>query len=143
MLGILAYNHDAAFSFDYLAFLADLLYGWFNLHCLIPYLSLRILLLLFAGLLCTPSDAAFCEVVNRNLNRYLVTGQYSDIIHSELSRNVSRYYMLVGKLYLEGRVGECLNYRTLKLYYIILRQNNPSSAIYSVNQLTSPCLRAL
>ena len=45
---------------------------------------------------------------------------------------MSRYYVLVGKLYLEGRVGQCLNYRTLKLYYIILRQNNPSSALYSV-----------
>ena len=64
MLGILAYNHYAAFSLDYLAFLADFLYGWLYLHCIIPYLSLRILLLLFAGLLCAPCDAAFGKVIN-------------------------------------------------------------------------------
>ena len=46
MLGILAYNHDAAFSLDDLALFADFLYGWLYLHCIIPYLSLRILLLL-------------------------------------------------------------------------------------------------
>ena len=128
MLRVLADNHYFAFSLDDLALLADLLYGWFNLHCLIPYLSLRILLLLFAGLLCTPSDSALGEVVNRNLNRYTVTGQYSYIVHSELSRNVSRNHMLIGKLYLEGRIGQCLNYRTFKFDHIILWQNNPSSA---------------
>ena len=36
--------------------------------------------------------------------------------------------MTVGKLYLEGRVGQCLNYRTFKFDHIVLRQNNPSSA---------------
>ena len=76
MLGILAYYHYAAFSLDYLALFADLLYGWFNLHFITPTLSL---------LLCTPSDSALCEVVNRNLNCYLISGQYSDIIHSEFA----------------------------------------------------------
>ena len=130
MLGILAYNHNAAFSFDYLAFLADLLYGWFNLHCIIPYLSLRILLLLVAGLFCAPGYAALSKVIYRHFYGYLVTRQYSYIIHSELARNVSCYYMLVGKLYFEGRVGQCLNYCTLKFYNVILWQNNPSSAVY-------------
>ena len=128
MLGVLAYNHNAAFSFDYLAFLADLLYGWFNLHCLIPYLSLRILLLLFAGLLCTPSDSALGEVVNRNLNGYLIAGQYSDIIHSELSGNMSVYYMSVGELYLEVGVGQCLNHLTFVFYNIIFRHDYSSKA---------------
>ena len=139
MLGVFADNHYLAFSFYDLALFADLLNGWFNLHFITPFLSEFVYIRLFSA----PCDSSLIEVVYRHLNGNLVTGQYSDIIHSELSRNVSRYYMLVGKLYLEGRVGECLNYRTLKLYYIILRQNNPSSAIYSVNQLTSPCLRAL
>ena len=121
MLRIFADNHYFAFSLYDLALFADLLYGWFNLHFIIPTLSL---------LLCTPGYATLGEIVNRNLNGYSVTRQYSDIVHSELSRDVSRYYMLVGKLYLEGRVGQCLNYRTLKFDNIILWQNNPSSALY-------------
>ena len=125
MLGILAYYHYAAFSLDYLALFADLLYGWFNLHCLIPYLSLRILLLLVAGLFCAPGDASFCEVVNRYLNSYLITGQYSDIVHSELSGYMSVYYMSVRELNLEVSVGQCLNYLTFIFDNIVLRHNYP------------------
>ena len=39
VLGVLADDHDLAFSLDDLALFADLLYGWFNLHYIIPYLS--------------------------------------------------------------------------------------------------------
>ena len=125
MLGILAYYHNAAFSLDYLALFADLLYGWFNLHCIIPYLSLRILLLLVAGLFCAPSDAALCEVVNRYLNSYLITGQYSDIVHSELTGYMCVYYMSVRKLNLEVGIGQCLNYLTFIFDNIVLRHNFP------------------
>ena len=76
MLGVLADNHDFAFSLNDFAFFANLLYGWFNLHSIIPTLSL---------LLCTPGYASLCEVVNRNLYGNAVTGQYSDIVHSQLS----------------------------------------------------------
>ncbi len=38
--------------------------------------------------------------------------------------------MLVGKLDLEGRVRQSLNHDAFKLDYIILRQNNPSSALF-------------
>ena len=119
MLRVLADNHYFAFSLNDFALFANLFYGWFNLHFIIPTLSL---------LLCTPGYASFCEVVNRNLNGNAVTGQYSDIVHSKLSRNMSSYYMLVGKLYLEGSIGQCLNYYTFKFDNVILRQNNPSPA---------------
>ena len=120
MLGVFADNHYFAFSLYDLALFADLLYGWFNLHLIIPTLSF---------LLCTPCDASLIEVVNRNLYGYAVTGQNSDIIHSKLSRYMSCYYMPIGELYLEGGVRQCLNDCTLKFNYIILWQNNPSSAI--------------
>ena len=120
MLGVFADNHYFAFSLYDLALFADLLYGWFNLHFIIPTLSL---------LLCTPGYAALIEVVYRYLNSYAVTGQYSDIVHSEFSRYMSCYYMPIGELYLEGGVRQCLNDCTLKFNYIILWQNNPSSAI--------------
>ena len=119
MLRVFADDHYLAFSLNDLALLADLLNGWFNLHFIIPTLSL---------LLCTPGYATLGEIVNRNLDGYSVTRQYSDIVHSELSGYRSRYYVSIGKLYLEDRVGQCLNYRALKFNNIILRQNNPSSA---------------
>ena len=77
-------------------------------------------------LFCSPSDSALIEIVYRYLNSDLISRQNSDIVHTKLSRYVSRYYVLVGKLYLEGRVGQRLNYRTFKFDYIILTQNNPS-----------------
>ena len=119
MLRVFADNHYFAFSLDDLALFADLFYGWFNLHSIIPTLSF---------LLCTPGYAAFSEVVNRNLNGHAVTGQYSYIVHSQLSGNMSSHYMPIGKLYLEGRVRQCLNYHALKFNNVVLWQNNPSSA---------------
>ena len=84
----------------------------------------------FLYLLCTPGYASLCQVVYRHLNGYAVTGQNSDIVYSQLSRNVRGHYVSVGKLYLEVGVGQSLNYRTLKFDNVILRQNNPSSADY-------------
>ena len=76
MLGVLADDHYFAFSLDDFALLANLLYGWFNLHFITPTLSL---------LLSAPGNASLSEVVNRNLNGNTVTGQNSDIVHSQLS----------------------------------------------------------
>ena len=121
MLGVLADNHYFAFSLNDFAFLANLFYGWFNLHFIIPTLSL---------LLRSPGYTTLGKIVDRYLYGDLVSRQYSDIVHSKLSRYGSRYYVAVGKLYLEDRVGQCLNYRTFKFDNIILRQNNPSSALY-------------
>ena len=132
MLGVFADNHYFAFSLYDFALFANLFYGWFNLHFITPTLSL---------LLCSPGYAALIEVVNRDLNSYAVTGQYSDIVHTKLSRNMCGYYMTVGKLYLEVGIGQCLNYRTFKFNNIILWQNNPSSAIISVTKyFNSPAL---
>jgi len=121
MLRIFADDHYLAFSFNDLALFANLFYGWFNLHFIIPTLSL---------LLRSPGYTTLGKIVDRYLYGDLVSRQYSDIVHSKLSRYGSRYYVAIGKLYLEDRVGQCLNYRTFKFDNIILRQNNPSSALY-------------
>ena len=121
MLGILADDHYFAFSLNNLALFANLFYGWFNLHFIIPTLSL---------LLGSPGYTSLSKVVNGYLYGNLVSRQYSNIVHSKLSGDSSSYYVSVGKLYLEDSVGQCLNYCTFKFNYIILRQNNPSSALY-------------
>ena len=76
VLGILANNHHVAFSLDDFALFANLLDGRLNFHCFIPFLSFRTILLF------SPSDTSFCEVVNRNLNSYRISGENLDIIHS-------------------------------------------------------------
>ena len=121
MLGVLADHHDFAFSLNDFALFANLLYGWFNLHFITPTLSL---------LLCTPGYASLIQVVYRHLNGYAVTGQYSDIVHSQLTGYMSGYDMLIRQLYLEGRIRQCFHNHAFKLDYVILRQNNPSSAMF-------------
>ena len=54
MLGVFADNHYFAFSLNDFALFANLFHGWFNLHSIIPTLSL---------LLCTPGYAALIEVI--------------------------------------------------------------------------------
>ena len=125
MLRVFADNHDFAFSLYDFAFIAYLFNGWFNLHF---YYTIPFLIFSFALLFRTPSYAALSKVVNRHLYGNLITRQYSYIVHSKLTRDMSCYYMLIRKLYLEGRVGQCLNYCTFKFDHIVLWQNNPSSA---------------
>ena len=121
MLGVLADDHDFAFSLNDFALFANLLYGWFNLHFITPTLSF---------LLCPPGNASLGQVIDRNLDSHAVTGQYSDIVHTELPGNMGSYNMPVRKLDFEGSVGQRLDHFPFKLDYIILRQNNPSSAMF-------------
>ena len=116
MLRVLTDDHDLAMSLDDLALLADLFNGRFYLHGYQPFLNL----------FRTPSDASLVQVIDRNFNGNAVTGQYLDIIHTQLTRDMSNYDVLVGQLYLEGRVGQCLDDYAFKFNYIIFRQNNPS-----------------
>ena len=74
----------------------------------------------------TPGNASLGEVIYRHLNGYAITGQNTDIVHAKLSRNVCGHDMTVGKLYLEGGIGQRLNHNTLKFNHIILWQKNPS-----------------
>ena len=124
MLGVLANNHYFAFSFDDLALLADLLNGWFHLHC--SYHSflalnfgstLRISQILF----CTPGDASLGQVINRNLNGHAIAGENADIVHAQLTRDVGGHHVTVGQAHLEGGVGESLHNLAFKLNDIILR----------------------
>ena len=123
VLGILANNHHVAFSLDDFALFANLLYGRFNFHYIIPFLSLALVLL------CTPGYTALAGIIDRHLNSYLIAGQYFDIVHSKLSRDMCCYHIVVGKLYLEGRVGHCFNNHAFKFDYVILRQNSVPPSI--------------
>ena len=138
MLGVLANNHYFAFSLDDLALFADLLNGWFHLHCLYHTFlalnfgsTLRISQILF----CTPGNASLGQVVDRNLDGYTITGQNFDIIHPKLTGDMGCYHMSVWKLHLEACVGQCLNNYAFKFDDVILLcQNNPSYLFSFVTQ---------
>ena len=120
MLGILTDNHHFTVTLDDLALVADFLNGRFYFHS-IYHLSLYKPQGGFALTLGTPCYPSLGGVVDRNLDLYLVTGKYLNIVHSELTGYMTSYDHIVGKLYLEGRVGQSLNDGTLKFNYIIFR----------------------
>ena len=119
MLRVFADYHNSALAFYNFALFANLFNGWLNLHFVtIPFL--------FSA----PGDSTLCKVVYGNLNGYLISRQYPYIVHSEFARNVGINDVSVGKLDLEVCVWQRLKYNTLELYYVVLRQKNPSSSIY-------------
>ena len=120
MLGVLADDHDTAFSLNDLALFADLFNGWLYLHCTTPFLSL--------ALFSTPSDTSFVKVVYGYFNSNLITRQNSDIIHAQLSGDMCGDNMLIRQLNLEGSIRQCFDYRTFEFDNVVLRQNNPSYA---------------
>ena len=109
MLGVLAYNHYDSFSLNDFTFIANFLYGRFNLHDIntIPFLFRA------------PGDASLCRVVYRHLNGNLVTGQDPNIVHTKLARKMCGYDHIVGKLYFELRVGKSLDNYSLEFNYIV------------------------
>ena len=74
----------------------------------------------------TPGDATLIEVIYRNLNSHMIARQNADIIHAELSRDMSGHQVAVGKSHLEGGVGQCLFDHAFKFNNVVLRQKNPS-----------------
>ncbi len=124
MLGVLAYYHDVTFSFNDLAFFADLFYGRLHFHWLTPFLSY--LIYIEIRLFGSPGDTSLAEVVNAHLNLYLITYEYSNAVQSELAGNVCSHHVTVCKLNFERCVRECVNYNALEFYDIVLRQNDPS-----------------
>ncbi len=118
MLRVFANYHYDPFALYYFAFVANFLYGWFDFHFYtIPFLFLP------------PCDPTLGEVVYRYLDRYLITGQNPDIIHPQLARYMRGHDMTVGQLDLKGGVGQRLNYRSFKLHYVVLSQNNPPKSL--------------
>ena len=97
MLGILANDHDTAFTTNDLALLAHGLHGRSYFHVNKP------------PLLSTPGNATAGQVVGRHLHRDLVTWQDPDEIHSELSGNMRQYRVSISNVYLECGVGHRLN----------------------------------
>ena len=98
MLGFNTNYHNFALALDYLAFIANGLYRRSNFHCIT---LLKGSLFAAASLLTrslgdravtrslgTPCDSAFGKVVGGHLNSHLISGQYADVVHSQLAADV-------------------------------------------------------
>ena len=110
VLGVLADDHDFAIATDQLALVAHGLNGRSDFH-------------LCNLLLTSPGNAAAGQVIGRHLNRYLIAGQYLDIVHPEFSGDMSQNGMASANINLEHGVGQGFNYGALKLDHIIFCQD--------------------
>ena len=119
MLRILADDHYMAVTLDYLALVADFLYGRLYFQSFY-HLSEICASALFAA----PGDSALRGVIDRNLDCDLVAKQDLDIVHAEFAGDMGGYDHIVGQFDLEGCIGEYLNDWTFKLHYVIFRQKN-------------------
>jgi len=112
MLGVFADNHDAAFAFDDLAFLANGFHTRSYFHGGTPFASYgrksfsKRASLFYLLALAAPGDAPAGQIVRRELHGDLVTRQNPNEIHSKLPRNRCEYLVTVLELYLEHSVRE-------------------------------------
>lgn len=116
MLRNFADNHYTAFSPYNLAFLANLLYRWLNFHCIDPPI-----LICGKSSFPAPCDSSARQVVCGHLNRDLVPGKNTDIIHPQFTRYMGQNYMAVLQLHPEHRVWKRFKDRAFEFYYIFLR----------------------
>ena len=71
-------------------------------------------------------DAAAGQVVRGKLHDNPVTGENTDVIHSDLARNVAQNRMTVLELDLKHGVGQRFLYRTLELNCVFLLHKQSS-----------------
>lgn len=71
-------------------------------------------------LLGTPCYAALRQVVWRHFDRDLISRKNADVVHPELTGDMSQYLVAVFQLDCESRVGQGLYYRTFNLDHILL-----------------------
>lgn len=71
-----------------------------------------------------PGDPALREIVDRNLDLYVISREDPDIILAEFARYVGKHRVSVGQLYFEQRVGQSLDDRALEFDNIVFRQSN-------------------
>ena len=71
----------------------------------------------------SPGYAASGEVIGAHLNRDLVAREYADEVHTELTGDVSQYYVAASDVDVEHRIGQGFDNRALKLDHIVFRQN--------------------
>ena len=118
MLGILADDHDTAFSLDDFALLANLFHGRFYFHVITPFLSLFF----------SPGDPTLGQIVDRNLDGYGVARENADIVHTEFTGDMCVHDISVWQFHLEGGVRQSLQHNAVfKFNQIIFRQKNPSN----------------
>ena len=75
------------------------------------------------SLLASPGDAAAGQIIRSHLNGDLIAGEYLDIVHPELTGDVSQDGMASANINLEHGIGQRFNYSALKFDHIIFCQD--------------------
>jgi hypothetical protein len=106
MFGIGTDYSDHALAPDDLAFLATDFYARTNFH-FIPVI-----------LLMPVNYPASIQIVRRQLQRHLISGQDLDKMHPHFARNMRQYLMPIIELYPKHRVRQRLDNLSLDFYYV-------------------------
>ena len=109
-----AYNHNFAFSFYNLAFIAHRFNRWSYFHFFISF-GKNILRLVFAS----PDYSAFGQIVRTHFEFHAVAEYYLYVMLAKFPRNVRRNYMPVRKFYLKHRVGQYVHDYAFCFDYVV------------------------
>ena len=70
----------------------------------------------------SPNNSSNSQIIGRNLNFYLITGQDFDKIHSQLAGNMRQNRVSIADIDLEHRVRQCICNDALKFDYVVFCQ---------------------
>ena len=101
--------------FSHMGLTDGLTFILFNLHMrtVVSYL-----------LLTSPSDPTLSQIIRRHLNGYLVTGQDSNEVHSQLAGNVCQNDVAVANVNFEHRIRQRIGNDALNFDYVVLCQDS-------------------
>lgn len=112
VLRIFTDHHDGAFAFDNLAFFAHR----FDRR---PYLHQ------VPSSLVPVRDSASGEIIRGQFDGHPIAGQYPNVVHPNLARNVGQYFMTVFQLDAKHGIGQRFNDRAFYFNDILFSQKNP------------------
>jgi len=120
-LALGANYHYSTVSFDYFALIAHRLYRRSYFHYTF---SLLIKLFVVYLRLATPRDSSFRQIVRAHFQFYRIALYDSDVVHTELTGNIRRDGVTVGKLHFERCVGQRFDYLSFRFDYVVFGHRN-------------------
>ena len=110
-------NHYSTVSFNNFALIAHRFYRRSNFHCFFSLFNKLFSVVLLR--LATPRDSAFRQIIRTHFQFYRITFNDSNVIHSKLTGNIRRDGVTVGKLYLEGCIGQRFDDFPFRFDYVV------------------------
>lgn len=93
--------------------------------------------IIFTFLFISPDNTSLGQIIRGELDGHFITRQDTDEVHPEFTTDMCQYFVSILQLYLEGSVGEFLNYSSFDFNCICFRHFYSSI----VRCITWTCLR--